>query len=145
MPWVEFEPTNSGFERAKAVHSLDRAATLIGKRLVFHHAIFQRYVWKTLVLKKQLRPSSDIDVKDTRLIGPEDVRRETHYYNTRRKILRRTSETAYKPNLNMQETIKLQTPWTRNHSEQRYPPSWSRHRRSYRISPPMWPWIQYTI
>jgi hypothetical protein len=32
MPWVEFEPTIPAFERAKTVHVLDRAATVIGKR-----------------------------------------------------------------------------------------------------------------
>jgi hypothetical protein len=31
MPRVEFEPTIPVFERAKTVHALDRAATLIGR------------------------------------------------------------------------------------------------------------------
>jgi hypothetical protein len=31
MPRVEFESTNPVFERAKTVHVLDRAATVIGK------------------------------------------------------------------------------------------------------------------
>jgi hypothetical protein len=30
MPWVEFEPTIPVFERAKKVHALDGAATVIG-------------------------------------------------------------------------------------------------------------------
>jgi hypothetical protein len=30
IPWVEFELTIPVFERAKAVHALDRAATVIG-------------------------------------------------------------------------------------------------------------------
>jgi hypothetical protein len=30
MPLVEFEPTIPVFEQAKAVHALDRAATVIG-------------------------------------------------------------------------------------------------------------------
>jgi hypothetical protein len=30
MPQVRFEPTNTVFERAKKVHALDRAATVIG-------------------------------------------------------------------------------------------------------------------
>jgi hypothetical protein len=30
MPWVGFEPTIPAFERAKAIHALDRAATVIG-------------------------------------------------------------------------------------------------------------------
>jgi hypothetical protein len=33
MPWVGFEPTISAFERAKTVHVLDRAATVIGINL----------------------------------------------------------------------------------------------------------------
>jgi hypothetical protein len=31
MPWVEFEPMIPVFERAKTVHALDRAATVIGE------------------------------------------------------------------------------------------------------------------
>jgi hypothetical protein len=31
MPQVEFEPTTPVFERAKTVHTLDRAATVIGE------------------------------------------------------------------------------------------------------------------
>jgi hypothetical protein len=31
MPWVWFEPTISASERAKAVHALDRSATVTGK------------------------------------------------------------------------------------------------------------------
>jgi hypothetical protein len=30
MPWVWFEPTIQAFERAKTVHALERAATVIG-------------------------------------------------------------------------------------------------------------------
>jgi hypothetical protein len=30
IPWVEFEPTIPVFKRAKTVHALDRAATMIG-------------------------------------------------------------------------------------------------------------------
>jgi hypothetical protein len=30
MPWVGFEPKIPAFERAKRVHALDRAATVIG-------------------------------------------------------------------------------------------------------------------
>jgi hypothetical protein len=30
MPWVVFEPTIPAFERAKTVHALDSAATVIG-------------------------------------------------------------------------------------------------------------------
>jgi hypothetical protein len=30
MPWVGFEPTIPVFERAKTIHALDRAATVIG-------------------------------------------------------------------------------------------------------------------
>jgi hypothetical protein len=31
-PWMEFEPTIPAFERAKTVHALDRAATVVGLR-----------------------------------------------------------------------------------------------------------------
>jgi uncharacterized membrane protein len=34
MPRVGFEPTTPAFERAKIVHALDRAATVIGVDLV---------------------------------------------------------------------------------------------------------------
>jgi hypothetical protein len=34
MPRVGFEPTILVFERAKTVHALDRAATVIGKTLI---------------------------------------------------------------------------------------------------------------
>jgi hypothetical protein len=30
MPWKGFEPTNPVFERAKMVHAIDRADTVIG-------------------------------------------------------------------------------------------------------------------
>jgi hypothetical protein len=33
MPWVGFEPTIQASERAKAVHALDRSATVTGKAL----------------------------------------------------------------------------------------------------------------
>jgi hypothetical protein len=32
MPWVGFEPTIPGSERAKTVHILDRSATVTGMR-----------------------------------------------------------------------------------------------------------------
>jgi hypothetical protein len=32
MPWVGFEPTIPEFERAKTVHALERAATVIGTK-----------------------------------------------------------------------------------------------------------------
>jgi hypothetical protein len=34
MPQVEFEPTIPVFERAKTVYALDRAATVIGRRII---------------------------------------------------------------------------------------------------------------
>jgi hypothetical protein len=37
MPQVGFEPTIPVFERAKKVHSLDRAATLIGIKHILHY------------------------------------------------------------------------------------------------------------
>jgi hypothetical protein len=33
MPWMGFEPTIPASERAKAVHALDRAATVTGSNL----------------------------------------------------------------------------------------------------------------
>jgi hypothetical protein len=42
MPWVGFEPTIPVFERAKTVHALDRAATVIGRG-----NIYTRQKWKT--------------------------------------------------------------------------------------------------
>jgi hypothetical protein len=40
MPRVEFEPTTPVFERAKTVHALDRAATVIGHETfyIMHHS-----------------------------------------------------------------------------------------------------------
>jgi hypothetical protein len=35
MPWIGFEPTIPVFERAKAVHALDGAATVIGRQLLY--------------------------------------------------------------------------------------------------------------
>jgi hypothetical protein len=35
MPWVGFEPMIPAFERAKTVHALDRAATVIGPTLYY--------------------------------------------------------------------------------------------------------------
>jgi hypothetical protein len=34
IPWVGFEPTVPGFELAKMVHALDRAATVIGREIM---------------------------------------------------------------------------------------------------------------
>jgi hypothetical protein len=34
MSWVRFEPTIPEFERAKSVHALDRAATVIGITII---------------------------------------------------------------------------------------------------------------
>jgi hypothetical protein len=36
MPWVEFEPTIPGSERAKTVHALDRSATVTGQNKHTH-------------------------------------------------------------------------------------------------------------
>jgi hypothetical protein len=36
MPWVGFEPPIPALERAKTVHALDRAATVIGKSNTEH-------------------------------------------------------------------------------------------------------------
>jgi hypothetical protein len=37
MPWVGFETTIPASERAKAVHALDRSATVTGKYLIYCH------------------------------------------------------------------------------------------------------------
>jgi hypothetical protein len=34
MPWVGFEPTIPGSERAKTVHALERSATVTGREAV---------------------------------------------------------------------------------------------------------------
>jgi hypothetical protein len=36
MPWVGFEPTIPGSERAKTVHALDRSATVTGRIMAKH-------------------------------------------------------------------------------------------------------------
>jgi hypothetical protein len=41
MPWVGFKPTISAFERAKKVHALDRAATVIGEENAYN--IIRKY------------------------------------------------------------------------------------------------------
>jgi hypothetical protein len=41
MPWVGFEPTIPAFERAKAVHALDRAANVIGC-ITFRRAYYMK-------------------------------------------------------------------------------------------------------
>jgi hypothetical protein len=44
MPWVEFEPTIPAFERAKTVHALDRAATVIGQVIYYIYKIVVTFV-----------------------------------------------------------------------------------------------------
>jgi hypothetical protein len=39
MPLVGLEPTISAFERAKTVHALDRAAAVIGSRVLFYFLV----------------------------------------------------------------------------------------------------------
>jgi hypothetical protein len=46
MPWVGFEPTIPAFERAKTVHALDRAATVIGRHIT--HALTNSVLIKFL-------------------------------------------------------------------------------------------------
>jgi hypothetical protein len=43
MPWVEFEPTILASERAKAIHALDRAATVTG---IYCNISFERKDYK---------------------------------------------------------------------------------------------------
>jgi hypothetical protein len=46
MPWVEFEPSTSVFERTKRVHSLDCAATLTGcTGSLTGNKILCKFVW----------------------------------------------------------------------------------------------------
>jgi hypothetical protein len=40
MSCVEFEPTIRVFERAKMIHALDRAATVIGSLILYHDMIY---------------------------------------------------------------------------------------------------------
>jgi hypothetical protein len=49
MPRVRFEPTIPGFERAKIVHALDRAATVIG---CFFFVMLLIYVTTISILKR---------------------------------------------------------------------------------------------
>jgi hypothetical protein len=44
MPWVGFERTIPAFERAKTVHALDRAATLIDINIDRWHEIMNEHV-----------------------------------------------------------------------------------------------------
>jgi hypothetical protein len=45
MPWVGFEPTIPAFERAKTVHALDCAATVIGIPLYASVYVLAVFVW----------------------------------------------------------------------------------------------------
>jgi hypothetical protein len=51
MPWVGFEPTIPVFETEKTVHTLDRAATVIGP-LHFNSCLFTRCNFKLLLHNK---------------------------------------------------------------------------------------------
>jgi hypothetical protein len=59
MPWVGFEPTIPAFKRAKTVHALDRAATVIGRKSAwiaenkFHINLFSSRGW---IITFRLRP-----------------------------------------------------------------------------------------
>jgi hypothetical protein len=46
MLWVGFEPTISAFKRAKTIHALARAATVIGSVLIYRHGNKHRN-WST--------------------------------------------------------------------------------------------------
>jgi hypothetical protein len=46
MPQVGFEPTISVCERAKTIHALDRAATVIGKNLSLEQGVGSIGLWK---------------------------------------------------------------------------------------------------
>jgi hypothetical protein len=49
MPWVGFEPPISAFERAKTVHALDGAVTVIGRSLITR-PIIQFIAWSSKAL-----------------------------------------------------------------------------------------------
>jgi hypothetical protein len=52
MPWVGFEPTTPVFERAKTVHALDRAATVIGIRVLVSVAVLVNgYAWNVITAR----------------------------------------------------------------------------------------------
>jgi hypothetical protein len=58
MPWVGFEPTILGFERAKTVHALDRAATVIGEGRLIN--IKLEGSWKQTVVSNRSRGTEEI-------------------------------------------------------------------------------------
>jgi hypothetical protein len=54
MPWVVFEPTISAFEWAKTFHALDRAATVIGRKMYQNNEkpkLIYLGLWITQIIK----------------------------------------------------------------------------------------------
>jgi hypothetical protein len=59
MPWIGFEPTTPVFERAKTVHALDSAATVIGsfvyyKTLLWHTTLCQLQLFRSMCVSSKL-------------------------------------------------------------------------------------------
>jgi hypothetical protein len=53
MPHVEFEPATSVFQRAKTVHVLDRAATVVGKFTFYRYQQSLKYLRIILHIPKE--------------------------------------------------------------------------------------------
>jgi hypothetical protein len=54
MPWVGFEPTIPAFQRAKTIHALDRAASVIGAKLIiFINPLFAKYSTTSQVIRSE--------------------------------------------------------------------------------------------
>jgi hypothetical protein len=68
MPRVVFEPSFPFLERAKTVHALDRAATVIGflsncKRFIFYNSVIQKYEYYKLCRQKCSSVDSNLVVR----------------------------------------------------------------------------------
>jgi hypothetical protein len=53
MPWVGFEPTIPAFERAKTVHALHCATTMIGLHIQIRKQILVEHLWKLHIMEYQ--------------------------------------------------------------------------------------------
>jgi hypothetical protein len=63
MPPVGFEPTTPVFERAKTVHSLDRAAAVIGSTVMVCLQVFEQNVASEAVSDKLASGSGRVKLK----------------------------------------------------------------------------------
>jgi hypothetical protein len=68
MPWMEFEPTIPAFERAKTVHALDRAATVIGLPTVYV-VFFSRALFNDVFQHRDYIASNCMVIDEWRWIG----------------------------------------------------------------------------